>query len=61
MEGGQDLLRADIQVQAELRFIRVGNREIEEETTNAGMVRPDTVARPGDRAAAVHQRRVQAL
>jgi hypothetical protein len=38
VEGGQDLLRADIQVQAELRFVCVGDREIEEETTNAGMV-----------------------
>jgi hypothetical protein len=38
VEGGQDLLRPYIQVQAELRLVSMGDRQIEEETTNARMV-----------------------
>lgn len=38
LEGRQDLLRADLQVHAQLRRVRRGDGEIQEETQNTSMV-----------------------
>nr|BAK07889.1 predicted protein [Hordeum vulgare subsp. vulgare] len=61
LEGGKDQLRADVQVHAELRRVRRRDGQVQEEAANAGMVRPDTVARRRHRAAAVPAGRVQVL